>query len=52
MSNMAKTTTRYVVVIDGKPGAFGMWVPDMPGCALMGKTLHELLHDAQEALRL
>ena len=52
MSNMAKTTTRYVVVIDGKPGAFGMWVPDMPGCTSMGKTLDELLHDAQEALRL
>jgi predicted RNase H-like HicB family nuclease len=49
---MAKTTTRYVVVIDGKPGAFGMWVPDMPGCTSMGKTLDELLHAAQEALRL
>lgn len=52
MSNMAKTTTRYVVVIDGKPGAFGMWVPDMPGCTSMGKTVDELLLNAQEAVRL
>jgi len=49
---MAKTTTRYVVVIDGKPGAFGMWVPDMPGCTSMGRTVDQLLHNAQEAVRL
>jgi hypothetical protein len=24
---MAKVTTRYVVVVDGKRGEFGMWVP-------------------------
>jgi predicted RNase H-like HicB family nuclease len=49
---MIKSTTRYVVVLDGKPGAFGMWVPDMPGCTSMGKTLDEVLAGAQEALRL
>jgi predicted RNase H-like HicB family nuclease len=44
--------TRYVVVVDGKPGAFGMWVPDMPGCTSMGETLADLLANAQEALQL
>ena len=49
---MAKTKTRYAVVIDGEPGAFGLWVPDMPGCTSMGATVDELLQNAQEALRL
>ena len=44
--------TRYVVVVDGKSGAFGMWVPDMPGCTSMGETLADLLANAQEALQL
>ena len=44
--------TRYVVVVDGKPGAFGMWVPDMPGCTSMGNTMADLLTNAQEALQL
>ena len=43
---MAKT--RFVVVIDGKPGAFGLWVPDMPGCTSMGETVDEALRIAQE----
>ena len=47
---MAKT--RFVVVIDGKPGAFGLWVPDMPGCTSMGETVDEALRNAQEALRM
>ena len=49
---MGKPATRYVVVVDGKPGAFGMWAPDMPGCTSMGETLADLLSNAQEALQL
>ena len=49
---MAKIKTRYAVVIDGEPGAFGLWVPDMPGCTSMGETVDSLLLNAQEALRM
>ena len=49
---MAKPETRYVVIIDGEPGALGLWVPDMPRCTSMGGTLDELLQNAQEALRM
>ena len=49
---MAKGKTRYAVVIDGVPGAFGLWVPDMPGCTSMGTAVDELLQNAQEALRM
>ena len=48
--NMAKT--RFVVVIDGEPGAFGLWAPDMPGCTSMGESVDEALRNAQEALRM
>lgn len=51
-SSMTKPTTRYVVIVDGEPGALGLWVPDMPGCTSMGETLDELLQNAQEALRM
>ena len=44
--------SRYVVVVDGEPGAYGIWVPDMPGCTSMGGTMDEALRRAQEALRL
>jgi predicted RNase H-like HicB family nuclease len=49
---MRRPATRFVVVVDGKPGAFGMWVPGMPGCTSMGDTLADLLANAQEALQL
>jgi predicted RNase H-like HicB family nuclease len=49
---MAKTRTRYAVVVDGVPGAFGLWVPDMPGCTSMGESVDDVLQKAQEALRL
>jgi len=47
-----KPATRYVVVVDGKPGAYGIWVPDMPGCTSMGNTIADVLTNAQEALQL
>ena len=49
---MSKAKTRFVVVVDGSPGAFGLWVPDMPGCTSAGETLDAVLRNAQEALRL
>ena len=49
---MAKARTRYAVVVDGEPGAFGLWVPDMPGCTSMGETVDDVLQKAQEALRM
>jgi predicted RNase H-like HicB family nuclease len=44
----SRPATRYVVVVDGKPGAYGMYVPDMPGCT----SIADLLANAQEALQL
>ena len=48
---MTRTATRYVAVIDGEPGAYGAWLPDLPGCTAMGRTLDDLLRNTQEAMR-
>lgn len=42
--------TRFVTLIDGKPGAYGVVVPDAPGCTAMGRTIDEALTHAIEAL--
>jgi predicted RNase H-like HicB family nuclease len=43
--------SRYVALIDGKAGAYGVVFPDLPGCTAMGKTMDEAVANAAEALR-
>jgi predicted RNase H-like HicB family nuclease len=43
---------RYVVLIDGKPGAYGIVVPELPGCTSGAATTDEALKNASEAIRL
>jgi predicted RNase H-like HicB family nuclease len=43
--------TRYVALVDGKPGAFGVVIPDCTGCYGMGDTIEEALDNAAEGLR-
>lgn len=43
---------RYVVLIDGKPGAYGIVVPDLPGCTSGAATTDDALKNAAEAIRL
>ena len=42
-------TTRYGAVVDGKRGAYGVVIPDLPGCTAMGKTVDEALANAASA---
>lgn len=44
--------TRYVALIDGEPGAYGVVFPDCPGCAGMGETIEDALDSATEGLRI
>ncbi len=32
----------YAVVIEGRPGAYGAWVPQLDGCVAVGATLAEV----------
>jgi predicted RNase H-like HicB family nuclease len=43
---------RYVALVDGKAGAYGVTVPDLPGCTSAGSTIDEALRNAVEAVRL
>ncbi len=42
---------RYIALIDGKAGAYGVVFPDLSGCTAMGKTFEEALANAAESLR-
>jgi predicted RNase H-like HicB family nuclease len=41
---------RYLALIDGSPGAYGVSIPDCPGCTAMGASESEALTNAIEAL--
>ena len=43
---------RYIALVDGKTGAYGVVVPDLPGCTSAGSTTDEVLGNAVEAVRL
>ena len=43
---------RYFVLVDGEPGAYGVTVPDMPGCTSGGESTDKALRNAAEAVRL
>lgn len=42
---------RYTVLIDGSKGAYGVVVPDLPGCTAMGATIEQALANAAAAMR-
>jgi predicted RNase H-like HicB family nuclease len=44
--------SRYVAIVDGTPGAYGVVVPDLPGCTSGGATIDEALRNAIEAVTL
>ncbi|HWD26628.1 MAG TPA: type II toxin-antitoxin system HicB family antitoxin [Rhizomicrobium sp.] len=43
--------SRYIALIDGKAGAYGVVFPDLPGCTAMGRTMDAALSNAAGALR-
>lgn len=42
--------TKYLALIDGKAGKYGLIVPDAPGCVAMGRTVEEATSHGVEAL--
>ena len=43
---------RYVALVDGEAGAYGVTVPDLPGCTSAGRATDEALRNVVEAVRL
>lgn len=42
---------RFIALIDGGPGAYGVVFPDLPGCTAMANTLDQAMAAAADALR-
>jgi predicted RNase H-like HicB family nuclease len=42
--------TRYIALIDGSAGAYGIVFPDLPGCTAMGTTIEQSISNAAAAL--
>lgn len=42
---------RYLALVDGKDGAWGVRIPDFPGCYGGGATMEKAVNDATRALR-
>jgi len=43
---------KYLVVIERGGNSFGAYVPDLPGCAVVGETREEALQLIREAIDL
>jgi predicted RNase H-like HicB family nuclease len=43
---------RYVAIVDGAPGAYGVVIPDLPGCTSGGASVEAALRNAVEAMTL
>ena len=44
--------TRYVGLVDGEAGGYGIVFPDLPGCTSMGATVEEAIANGADAMRL
>jgi predicted RNase H-like HicB family nuclease len=43
---------KYLVVIEKGENSFGAYIPDLPGCAVVGETRDEALQLIREAVEL
>ncbi len=43
--------TRYVGLIDGEAGGYGVVFPDLPGCTAMGDTVEAAIGNGADAMR-
>ena len=45
-------TMKYFVLVENTGNSFGAYVPDLPGCAVVGETREEALRLIREAIAL
>ena len=43
---------RYMAIVHGRPGVFGVVIPDLPGCTSGGATVDAALRNAVSAISL
>lgn len=44
-------SVRYAIVIEGEPGNYSAYVPDLPGCVTVGATPEEVRENMREAIQ-
>jgi predicted RNase H-like HicB family nuclease len=42
----------YAVIIEGEPGSFSAYVPDLPGCVATGRSVEEIEDRIRDAMRM
>ena len=42
--------TKYIALLDGEPGTYGISIPDCPGCVAMGDSEQNAVENARAAL--
>lgn len=42
---------RYAIIIEGEPGNYSAYVPDLPGCVTVGDTIEEITREMHEAIQ-
>ena len=42
--------TKYIALLDGEPGTYGISIPDCPGCVAMGDSEQNAVDNARAAL--
>jgi predicted RNase H-like HicB family nuclease len=47
-----KNRMKYVVIVEKGANSFGAYLPDLPGCAVVGETREEALQLIREAVEL
>ncbi len=43
---------KYIVVVEEGPESYGAYVPDLPGCAVIGESRGEVIKLIEEAIEL
>ena len=41
---------KYIALLDGEPGTYGVCIPDCPGCVAMGDSEQNAVENASAAL--
>ena len=42
--------TKYIALLDGEPGTYGVSIPDCPGCVAMGDSEQNAVENARAVL--
>lgn len=42
----------YAVIVEGEPGSYSAYAPDLPGCVATGSDAEQVMRDMEKAIKL